>query len=72
MPENVSRSQTGLNTKKTILRNMLRNSFACYASTFFRDEPFVSTVGRNEEVIRQYIKNQEAEDKRLDQLRLWN
>ena len=33
---------------------------------------FVSTVGRNEEVIRQYIKNQEAEDKRLDQLRLWN
>ena len=33
---------------------------------------FVSTVGRDEEVIRQYIKNQEAEDKRLDQLRLWN
>ena len=31
---------------------------------------FVSTVGRDEEVIRQYIKNQEAEDKRLDQLRL--
>jgi len=33
---------------------------------------FVSTVGRDEEVIGQYIKNQEAEDKRLDQLRLWN
>lgn len=33
---------------------------------------FVSTVGRDEEVIRQYIRNQEAEDKRLDQLRLWN
>ena len=33
---------------------------------------FVSTVGRDEEVIRQYIQNQEAEDKRLDQLRLWN
>ena len=33
---------------------------------------FVSTVGRDEEVIRQYIKNQEAEDKRLDQMRLWN
>ena len=33
---------------------------------------FVSTVGRDEEVIRQYIKNQEAENKRLDQLRLWN
>ena len=33
---------------------------------------FVSTVGRDEEVIRQYIQNQEAEDKRLDQMRLWN
>jgi putative transposase len=32
---------------------------------------FVSTVGRNEEVIREYIKNQEAQDKQLDQLNLW-
>ena len=32
---------------------------------------FVSTVGRNEEVIREYIKNQEAQDKHLDQLSLW-
>jgi putative transposase len=32
---------------------------------------FVSTVGRDEDVIRQYIKNHEAEDKRLDQPRLW-
>jgi len=31
---------------------------------------FVSTVGRDEEVIRQYIKNQEAEEVRLDQLNL--
>lgn len=31
---------------------------------------FVSTVGRDEEVIRQYIRNQEAEDRRQDQLRL--
>jgi putative transposase len=29
---------------------------------------FVSTVGRDEEQIRDYIRNQEAEDKRLDQL----
>jgi putative transposase len=29
-------------------------------------------VGRDEDVITQYIKNQEAEDKRLDQLGLWN
>jgi putative transposase len=32
---------------------------------------FVSTVGRDEKVIREYIKNQEAEDKRLDQLALF-
>jgi len=31
----------------------------------------VSTVGRNEAVIRDYIRNQEEEDKRLDQLKLW-
>ena len=32
---------------------------------------FVSTVGRDEAVIREYIKNQEKEDERLDQLGLW-
>ena len=32
---------------------------------------FVSTVGRDETVIREYIKNQEAEDNRLEQLSLW-
>jgi putative transposase len=31
---------------------------------------FVSTVGRDEKVIREYIRNQEKEDKRLDQLLL--
>ena len=31
---------------------------------------FVSTVGRDEAVIREYIRNQEAEDRRLDQLSL--
>jgi len=31
---------------------------------------FVSTVGRNEEVIREYIRNQEKEDTRLDQMNL--
>ena len=31
---------------------------------------FVSTVGRDEGVIRRYIRNQEAEDKRVDQLNL--
>ena len=32
---------------------------------------FVSTVGREEAVIRDYIRNQEKEDERLDQLGLW-
>jgi putative transposase len=32
---------------------------------------FVSTVGRDEEVIRAYIRNQESEDERLDQLQLF-
>jgi putative transposase len=32
---------------------------------------FVSTVGRDENAIRDYIKNQEKEDQRLDQLNLW-
>ena len=31
----------------------------------------VSTVGRDEKVIRDYIRNQETEDKRLDQISLW-
>ena len=31
---------------------------------------FVSTVGRDEAAIREYIRNQELEDKRQDQLRL--
>ena len=31
---------------------------------------FVSTVGRDETVIREYIRNQEKEDERLDQMKL--
>ena len=33
---------------------------------------FVTTVGVNEETIRKYIENQETEDKRLDNLPLFN
>ena len=32
---------------------------------------FVSTVGRDEETIREYIRNQEQKDKKLDQMHLW-
>jgi putative transposase len=32
---------------------------------------FVSTVGRDEAVVRQYIREQEKEDERLEQLKIW-
>ena len=33
---------------------------------------FVSTVGRDEKSIREYIKNQEQEDQRIDQLSMFS
>lgn len=33
---------------------------------------FVSTVGADEKAVRSYIQNQEVEDKRLDELSLFN
>ena len=33
---------------------------------------FVSTVGRDEKVIREYIKHQEQEDQRIDQLSMFS
>ena len=38
---------------------------------FWARGDFVSTVGRDETVIREYIKNQEQEDEKLEQLNLW-
>ena len=32
---------------------------------------YVSTVGRDEQVVREYIRHQEKEDSRLEQLQLW-
>ena len=32
---------------------------------------FVSTVGRDEEAVRRYIRGQEAEERRLEQLELF-
>ena len=32
---------------------------------------YVSTVGKDEEAVREYIKNQEEEDKRIEQLSLF-
>jgi len=33
---------------------------------------FVSTVGRDEKVIREYIQRQEQEDRRIDQLTIFS
>ena len=33
---------------------------------------FASTVGADEEVVRKYVQNQESDDKRIDQLSLFN
>jgi len=43
----------------------------CAGQSFWARGYFVSTVGRDEAVIRDYIRNQEKEDERLDQLNLW-
>ncbi len=40
-----------------------------YRRKFWARGYFVSTVGRDEEVTRQYIRNQENEDQRQDQLK---
>ena len=37
---------------------------------FWAREYFTSTVGRDEQVIRDYIRHREAEDRRVDQLEL--
>src|SRR5271169_3504920 len=41
------------------------------AQRFWARGYFVSTVGRDEKAIREYIQNQEKEDQRLEQLNLW-
>jgi putative transposase len=41
------------------------------AQSFWARGYFVSTVGRDEITIRNYIRNREQEDKRPDQLNLW-
>ncbi len=43
----------------------------CVEQHFWARGYFVSTVGRDGRVIREYIRKQEQEDARLDQLGLW-
>jgi putative transposase len=46
-----------------------RNNFT--EQNFWARGYFVSMVGRDEEVIKRYIREQEAEDRRLDQLEMF-
>jgi putative transposase len=46
-----------------------KRNFVC--QHFWARGYYVSTVGRDEQAIRDYIKNQEDEDRRLEQLNLW-
>jgi putative transposase len=43
-----------------------RNNFV--GKSFWARGYFVSTVGRNEEIVKKYIKKQEEADRKIDQL----
>jgi putative transposase len=53
-----------------IARNYLGRKRDFVGQHFWARGYFVSTVGRDEQVIREYIRHQEAEDRRVDQLQL--
>jgi putative transposase len=54
-----------------IARNYLGRSKNFTGQHFWVRGYFVTTVGRDEKAVREYIKKQEQEDKRLDQLKLY-
>jgi putative transposase len=54
-----------------IIRAYLGRKKNFVGQNFWARGYYVSTVGKDEEAIRQYIKNQEREDIRLDQLQLF-
>ncbi len=51
-----------------IARNFMNKTRNYAGQSFWARGYFVTTVGADEEVVRSYIKNQEKEDKRLEQL----
>jgi putative transposase len=53
-----------------IARNFAERRRNFVGQHFWARGYFVSTVGRDEAVIREYIRKHEAEDKRVDQLGL--
>lgn len=53
-----------------VARNFFDHKRNFVGQHFWARGYFVSTVGRDEATIREYIRNQEGEDKRQDQLKL--
>ena len=54
-----------------IARNFMGRQRNYAGESFWARGYYVSTVGRDEAAVRKYIREQEAEDKRLDQLALF-
>ncbi len=54
-----------------IARNFMGNRKNFTGQHFWARGYYVSTVGRDEKVVREYIKQQEREDKRIDQLNMF-
>jgi len=54
-----------------IARNFMGNRKNFTGQHFWARGYYVSTVGRDETVVREYIKQQEREDKRIDQLSMF-
>ena len=54
-----------------IARTFMERKRNFVGQNFWARGYFVSTVGRDEAVIREYIRHQEVEDKRLDQMKLF-
>ena len=55
-----------------IARNYVGRKKNFTGQSFWARGYHVSTIGRDEEAIRNYIRNQEEEDRRLDQLKLFD
>ena len=55
----------------SVARNYAGRRMNFTGQKFWARGYYVSTVGRDEETIRKYIKDQEEEDKRIDQLDLF-
>lgn len=54
-----------------IARNYMGRRKNFTGQSFWARGYYVSTVGKDEEAVREYIKNQEEEDKRIEQLSLF-